>query len=279
MKSYIIFVLISSFLIGNLRCAEKDTSAYIVPTSEENYRRLYNVANGIDSIRGSRIKFKSEGLEAINKAEDLENKEITDSEGGKIESPKSPIKEIVQLEEKVEKEEQKVPKEHEEPQESKSMEKNEQEPVLDVNATGDTKMFNTTHLKVQFSFRPFAETARAVGIPAYSAQNSIVVDLSSTLNGILDSKTLIELYYFDYDNKIIRTALDEENAWISRSLLTLIHRSEQEDPLSLLLLGYGVTTAHWESFVPEEDLDAPEILIENTPKENEQGLGDIVFGE
>lgn len=133
------------------------------------------------------------------------------------------------------------------------------------------------YLGSKFPFKPFAETARAVGIPAHSFhKNSKNIDIS--FEGILDSSTLLEIFYFDYDKIHLNRPLvqDDNNSWISRSLLSLIYRSDNEDPLSFLMLSYGIVNAHWENYSLQSDIDTPELVVEDID-EYDTTRSDIIY--
>ncbi|KAJ1609933.1 hypothetical protein OJ253_1372 [Cryptosporidium canis] len=129
-----------------------------------------------------------------------------------------------------------------------------------------------------FPFKPFAETARAVGIPALSSYKA-ASDSYASFGGILDSTALLGIYYFDYD----RLAIDgpkldgKQDAWISKSLLSLIYKSEQEDPLSFLILGYGISTLYWEGYATGDRIETPETTVEGKKQEYDSVNGDIIF--
>ncbi|OII73013.1 uncharacterized protein cubi_02244 [Cryptosporidium ubiquitum] len=278
MNKYIVFLIqtFGIFLFGleyvSLIVSSKTEIGFIVPTPEQNYNNLMEVASGIKSVKVSQLHKRDDSpLESVVNVESQSSRiDMVSEEEKKIESP-----EIIQKKIDVEpvKDDQQVksiekspkPRLVEKPKKEKTSEKRE------LSCSTPEKMGS-------FPFKPFAETARAVGIPAYSSYKAIS-DLHTSFNGVLDSTTLLELYYFDYDKLAIkRPNFDgKEDAWISKSLLSLIYKSEQEDPLSFLMLGYGITSTHWESYIPQDDLETPEIVVEDIIQEHDHSHGDIIF--
>ncbi|KAH8584439.1 uncharacterized protein ELE39_002533 [Cryptosporidium sp. chipmunk genotype I] len=243
---------------------------FIIPTPEQNYKNLMEIANGIKSVKVSELH-KSEvlSLESESNLESLpytvdvvpEQKEI------KIESPDIIREQMVD-----------EPKEKVELKEKYSEKQVIGEPKVEkVSEKKELSHISEEKLR-RFPFKPFAETARAVGIPAHSSYE-VKSELYTSFNGVLDSTTLLELYYFDYDKLVVNRSIfyGEEDSWISKSLLSLIYKSEQEEPLSFLMLGYGIVSTHWQSFMPEEDLDTPEIVVEEMIQEHDPIRGDIIF--
>ncbi|KAH7646853.1 hypothetical protein FG379_002005 [Cryptosporidium bovis] len=127
-------------------------------------------------------------------------------------------------------------------------------------------------------FNPFAETARGVGIPANSLRK-ITLESNIPYNAVLDSETLLELYYFNYDKyplKMTSTTLENRSKeWISNSLLSLIYRSEGDESLSFLILSYGVINVNWQTYSFKES-HIPE-LVEEYEDANKEILGDIAL--
>lgn len=287
--------------------SSKQEIEFIVPTPEQNYKNLMEIASGIKSVKVSQFhKDENLPLESNADVESYEHKtEITPEQQIKIESPeliqkqadveseqndqevksieKSPKTQFVEKtkEEKIP-EKSKEEKTPEKPKEEKTPEKSKEEktPEKTKIETPERKELSCDIQEKmgRFPFKPFAETARAVGIPAYSSYKGIS-DLYNSFNGVLDSTTLLELYYFDYDNLAIsRPIFDgKEDAWISKSLLSLIYKSEREDPLSFLMLGYGITSTHWESFITKEDIEATEINVEDSIQEHDLSHGDVIL--
>ncbi|EEA06390.1 uncharacterized protein CMU_008810 [Cryptosporidium muris RN66] len=99
---------------------------------------------------------------------------------------------------------------------------------------------------VQDSFKVFADTARAVGIPvnSYIANNEVHPTI---YYGILDAKTLLDLYYFDFDIQEDIESLHgiSTNSWVSGSLRNLILKSSPISPLGVLLMSYAEQGVHW----------------------------------
>ncbi|KAL7069207.1 hypothetical protein ACR3K2_04640 [Cryptosporidium serpentis] len=99
---------------------------------------------------------------------------------------------------------------------------------------------------VQDSFKVFADTARAVGIPvnSYIANSEVH---PTVYYGVLDAKTLLDLYYFDFDiqENIESPYGASTNSWVSGSLRNLILKSSSISPLGVLLMSYAEQGVHW----------------------------------
>ncbi|KAH8739422.1 hypothetical protein FG386_000394 [Cryptosporidium ryanae] len=138
--------------------------------------------------------------------------------------------------------------------------------------------FCVQHNRTTSYFNPFAETARGVGIPATSS-HKITIESNKPHNLVLDSKTLLESYYFNYDKyplKMTSTILKSGNKeWISKSLLSLIYKSEGDDSLSFLILSYGVINSNWQMYSFKES-HVPE-LVEEYEDLSRENLGDIAL--
>ncbi|CUV06543.1 unnamed protein product [Cryptosporidium hominis] len=262
MSKYIIFLIQAlGILLSGFECVSSEVG-FIAPTAEQNYNNLLEIANGAKSVKVLEIH-KNEVLSPV-KEPNIENYQnvvhgTSEEKESKIMSP-----------EIIEKQETNKPKEKE------SEKLKEKKPEKDVLIKPEESVLEKK--EGRFLFKPFAEIARAVGIPAHSSYKE-KSELYISFNGILDSTTLLELYYFDYDRFVIsRPILDgKEDAWISKSLLSLLYKSEQEEPLSFLMLSYGITSTHWQNFIPEEDLEAPETVVEEAIQEHDPSRGDIIF--
>ncbi|KAK9171941.1 hypothetical protein CmeUKMEL1_04860 [Cryptosporidium meleagridis] len=273
MSKYIIFLIQAlGILLSGLECICTGSGVgFIAPTAEQNYSNLLEIAKGAKSVKVFEIH-KNEVLTPLKETNIESHPNVVhgtpEEKGVKIMSP-----EIIQkqgTDEPTEKESNKLIERK--PEKEVFIKPEESVPEKKVS-------FEITEEKERkFLFKPFAEIARAVGIPAHSSYKE-KSELHISFNGVLDSKTLLELYYFDYDRFVIsRPILDgKEDAWISKSLLSLLYKSEQEEPLSFLMLSYGITSAHWQSFVPEEDLEVPEMVVEEAIQENDPSSGDIIF--
>ncbi|QOY40995.1 Uncharacterized protein cpbgf_6001170 [Cryptosporidium parvum] len=272
MSKYIIFLIQAlGILLSGFECMGSGSEVgFIAPTAEQNYNNLMEIAKGAKSVKVLEIH-KNEVLSPV-KEPNIKNYQnvvhgISEEKGAKIISP-----EIIEKQETNELKE----KESEKLKEKKPDELKEKKSEKDILIKPEGSIPEKKEGK--FLFKPFAEVARAVGIPAHSSYKE-KSELHISFNGVLDSTTLLELYYFDYDRFVIsRPILDgKEDAWISKSLLSLLYKSEQEEPLSFLMLSYGITSTHWQNFIPEEDLDAPETVVEEAIQEHDPSRGDIIF--
>lgn len=99
---------------------------------------------------------------------------------------------------------------------------------------------------VQDSFKVFADTARAVGIPvnSYIANSEVYPTI---YYGVLDAKTLLDLYYFDFDIQEDIESIHgiSTNNWVSGSLRNLIIKSSSISSLGVLLMSYAEQGVHW----------------------------------
>lgn len=249
-----------------------NTNSGIVATPENVYRNLIGVTKGISSFKLSefgKAENKSPELKIEAKSRKCIDKTTSEEKGVNAESQKP-----------AEQQNTVVPKGKKEQVVSADRSKlpaRTEEPKKEIVHTKESKCRAQERMG-WFPFKPFADTARAVGIPALSSYKA-ASDSYASSGGILDSTALLGLYYFDYDRLVINKPelSGKEGAWISMSLLTLIYRSEQDDPLSFLMLGYGITSTHWERFLPDEYLETQEIVLEEQEREEENNYGDIIF--
>lgn len=253
-------------------CSNEDPG-FIIPTSEQNYKILVDMASGISSVKFSGLN-QAESFSSRERVSSKADKQVEKTASGE-EEVKAEIQEPVKEEKK-----EAAPEKRQEQAEPAGGDQKTEDKVEESKkeSTPEAKenMCKAQEAVAWFPFKPFADTARAVGIPALSSYKTASESFAS-FDGILDSTALLGLYYFDYDRLVIdRPSLGgKEGAWISKSLLSLIYKSEQDDPLSFLVLGYGITPTHWEGFVPDEELEAQEIVLEEQAMKYDSNYRDI----